>query len=163
MEATHSEGAGTAVQTMEGAHTGGRAGVDSTEGQKTHCRTVSHGRTHHPQHPQVCSGVRVAPQLTEGQVVMELGSLMAMGLQDPAQQDQLVAHEPEAGGCSDCEDRTARGPVPAQASQGGSRMQQPDLWAAKSDRSVPSKEVQDNDQRPRGSGPSKKWPSLSRF
>lgn len=80
---------------------GGRAGVDSTEGHKTHCRAVSHRRAHLPQHPQVDSGVRVAPQLTEGQVVMELGSLMAMELQDPAQQDQLVAREPEAGGCSD--------------------------------------------------------------
>lgn len=58
VEATCNEGARTAMQTREGAHTGGRAGVDNTYSQYVKPRAVSHRRAHRPQHPEVCSGDR---------------------------------------------------------------------------------------------------------
>lgn len=117
MEATCSEGARTAMQTREGAHTGGRAGVDNTYSQYVKPRAVSHRRAHRPQHPEVCSGDRPPASLgarggspADKKAVTELGSPIAMGIQDPEQRDQLVSSGREAGGCNGCKGFMARGP-----------------------------------------------------
>lgn len=160
MEATCSEGARTAMQTREGAHTGGRAGVDNTYSQYVKPRAVSHRRAHRPQHPEVCSGDRPPASLgarggspADKKAVTELGSPIAMGIQDPEQRDQLVSSGREAGGCNGCKGFMARGPCSHREGPGA---QHPTIGQRGLD-SLPSKEVQDNGQRPQGSSPGKKW------
>lgn len=105
------------MQTQEGAHTGGRAGVDNTYSQYVKPRAVSHRRAHRPQHPEVCSGDRPPASLgarggspADKKAVTELGTPIAMGIQDLEQRDQLVSSGHEAGRCNGCKDCMARGP-----------------------------------------------------
>lgn len=94
MEATHSDGAGTAVQALEGSPVG--VLVWAVQRARNPLQGCVPREGTPPTAATVTLVAGVAPQLANGQAILELGSLMAMGLQGPEQQDRLMAREPEA-------------------------------------------------------------------